>query len=489
MQGSFDVSAARLYYDSHGLPAPVGSEEPLFNFASTALSSPKEAKVPPMKKVSPMDGKMEKAKRVLKEAEERFKENSSPENEDLMYRAQMLYSEVEVKYAEEQDRLQEELQYSENYDAYDFTRCVRPDGTVYGSRGRCRKGTESSSETLDPKKVWADLKPRVEKLKPRKEEEVRRQDGTMIGDSPRNMAIRNIKEYHNRLLDSRSPAETKLLKDLLEKSLDKMEGGSPSKPKEKAKEQKPDKEWEAKRKETLKSMKGMTKSQVLNLLNQHKKVHGMSNRDSLRDLKAAVVGAIHGDKSPSEIQASRASKVAAAKRRRDAKEAVATAQQPSSKPKSVNIERRLKEASKSSTNRAAEILKELDRLPKGDDSPKKEKLLEEYFRLYGTAPAPPKKISDPVPKILEAQRKNKQFNDEENKRITALAEAGKIKGVDPGAVQRIRARKIMDRINQESDPVKQRQLIRQLEEINNPLVKLPDGRVARSWEPKSPYEV
>ncbi len=25
---------------------------------------------------------------------------------------------------------------------FDFTRCVRPDGTAYGTRGKCRKGTE-----------------------------------------------------------------------------------------------------------------------------------------------------------------------------------------------------------------------------------------------------------------------------------------------------------------------------------------------------------
>jgi len=27
-------------------------------------------------------------------------------------------------------------------DLYDFTRCVRPDGSAYGTRGKCRKGTE-----------------------------------------------------------------------------------------------------------------------------------------------------------------------------------------------------------------------------------------------------------------------------------------------------------------------------------------------------------
>jgi hypothetical protein len=31
-------------------------------------------------------------------------------------------------------------------DTYDFTRCVRPNGTAYGTRGKCRKGTESAKE-------------------------------------------------------------------------------------------------------------------------------------------------------------------------------------------------------------------------------------------------------------------------------------------------------------------------------------------------------
>jgi hypothetical protein len=29
---------------------------------------------------------------------------------------------------------------------YDFTRCVKPDGKVYGSRGKCRKGTEQAAD-------------------------------------------------------------------------------------------------------------------------------------------------------------------------------------------------------------------------------------------------------------------------------------------------------------------------------------------------------
>ena len=31
-------------------------------------------------------------------------------------------------------------------DSYDFTRCVRPDGSAYGTSGRCRKGTETGAK-------------------------------------------------------------------------------------------------------------------------------------------------------------------------------------------------------------------------------------------------------------------------------------------------------------------------------------------------------
>jgi hypothetical protein len=35
--------------------------------------------------------------------------------------------------------------FSEGY-TYDFTRCVRPDGSAYGTGGKCRKGTEGAKE-------------------------------------------------------------------------------------------------------------------------------------------------------------------------------------------------------------------------------------------------------------------------------------------------------------------------------------------------------
>lgn len=50
---------------------------------------------------------------------------------------------------------------------YDFTRCIRPDGSTYGSRGKCKKGTvtsakESTSKIARQEKVSPKEKNRIE---------------------------------------------------------------------------------------------------------------------------------------------------------------------------------------------------------------------------------------------------------------------------------------------------------------------------------------
>jgi hypothetical protein len=40
-------------------------------------------------------------------------------------------------------------------DLYDFTTCIRPNGTAYGTGGRCRKGTEGESKSGEQPKVTA----------------------------------------------------------------------------------------------------------------------------------------------------------------------------------------------------------------------------------------------------------------------------------------------------------------------------------------------
>lgn len=36
---------------------------------------------------------------------------------------------------------------------YDFTRCVRTDGSAYGASGQCRKGTEQEASSWNPKEI------------------------------------------------------------------------------------------------------------------------------------------------------------------------------------------------------------------------------------------------------------------------------------------------------------------------------------------------
>lgn len=56
--------------------------------------------------------------------------------EEALKAAQAL---AELKYSESEE---DQLRFSE---AYDFATCQRPDGSLYGTRGKCRKGTETSA--------------------------------------------------------------------------------------------------------------------------------------------------------------------------------------------------------------------------------------------------------------------------------------------------------------------------------------------------------
>jgi hypothetical protein len=81
------------------------------------------------------------------------------------------------------------------------------------------KGAGMSPVKYNGKEVFADLEPRVKALKVNRDEEIRRPDGSLIGDSPRNARIKVIQELYEKLPKSRSEGETKFLKDSLEKAL------------------------------------------------------------------------------------------------------------------------------------------------------------------------------------------------------------------------------------------------------------------------------
>jgi hypothetical protein len=64
------------------------------------------------------------------------------------------YALANLKYSESEE---DQLRFSE---AYNFTTCERPDGTRYGTRGKCRKGTETAGGPKEEglKKTAAEMK-------------------------------------------------------------------------------------------------------------------------------------------------------------------------------------------------------------------------------------------------------------------------------------------------------------------------------------------
>lgn len=68
------------------------------------------------------------------------------EAQNAYERAELLKEAMGLDYSEPAN---EDLPFLENalttlLSSYDFTRCVRPDGSVYGTRGKCKKGSEGA---------------------------------------------------------------------------------------------------------------------------------------------------------------------------------------------------------------------------------------------------------------------------------------------------------------------------------------------------------
>jgi hypothetical protein len=61
------------------------------------------------------------------------------------------FSEEALKLYSDMVSLGWDLDFSEQGNHYDFARCVRADGTYYGTRGKCRKGTEAGAKEEAPK--------------------------------------------------------------------------------------------------------------------------------------------------------------------------------------------------------------------------------------------------------------------------------------------------------------------------------------------------
>jgi len=164
MQGSFSVESVESYYNSfEGVTVPKLDGE-MFNFAETALSV-KETKVPTKKK-SKAEKHFEKAQSIFEMAEQRYEKAPTDENLEKVYLAEALLKKSEVVFREDMRLRIEEFRYSENFDLMDFTRCERPNGSVYGTAGSCKKGVETNKVPLnDPKRPLSSGDTPMEKIK------------------------------------------------------------------------------------------------------------------------------------------------------------------------------------------------------------------------------------------------------------------------------------------------------------------------------------
>ena len=335
---------------------------------------------------------------------------------------------------------------------YDFTRCVRPNGTAYGTGGKCRKGTEEASQE---KKAIVEL-------------------GSMLPKG-------------EKIVDSKGGLHT-------------AGGGSRGPVDHEARIAKHDASHEAAKtahaasKAALAAHRGrdaQSRAKKQQLAYEHQKNTEKLETAADKLIRAKIAGKRSEDAAKPKAPAGSDSKkkmTEMATRIKRQETAIARMSPGKYTRKEIEIEK--------------QTLQEMKAKLKGLVSGK---AAEKAKSEAPIAPVPSKPIKDPVPGVLAKAKELKDFNRKENQRVTDLAKAGKIKGVDPGAVERILAKKaaaaplekptvapqteIMKKIEKESDPVKRRELMRQLNDLNNPLVKLPDGRVARSWEPASPNEI
>ena len=92
------------------------------------------------------------------------------------------------------------ISYSESQkDSYDFTRCVRNDGSAYGTGGTCRKGTEAT--TLDI--LQSGIEGRVPKDDPK--------EPLASGSTPMEKAKEKLKAFEAKISEpNRIPSEREL---------------------------------------------------------------------------------------------------------------------------------------------------------------------------------------------------------------------------------------------------------------------------------------
>lgn len=248
-------------------------------------------------------------------------------------------------------------------DLYEFTRCIRPDGSVYGSRGKCKKGTETSAKEA-PKvdKNQAKLERAVAKQKAH----VARLASGQVASTPddKKRAAAALKALEAKLQEAKKsskpdswspptgkkrPPENPTAEQIRQMSDDELWNGKASykpgtpghsayknaidrrrelaeriakqtaEPSREERLRQADAKWEAERKKTWDMMKGWSKEQVLAYINRNRRISGSSLKDTLRDLKGAAMNSVHGDYSPSDRARMMEERVAEAKRRKESR--------------------------------------------------------------------------------------------------------------------------------------------------------------------------
>jgi hypothetical protein len=244
---------------------------------------------------------------------------------------------------------------------YEFTRCVRPDGSVYGSRGKCRKGAEQSKESTPSKKTGKE-EAKLERAISKQKAHVKRLSSGQVQGTPEDLkraraALKAMEAKRGEKSDSwsppvgkKSPPENPTAEQIRKMSDDDLWNGKASykpgtaghsaykneidrrrdlkervakrtqtaEPSREQRLKEADAKWEAERKKTWDMMKGWNKEQVLSFINQNRKISGSSLKDSLRDLKGAAMNSVHGDYSPSDRAKMQEERVAWAKKKREA---------------------------------------------------------------------------------------------------------------------------------------------------------------------------
>ena len=288
---------------------------------------------------------------------------------------------VKLAYAETSQNFSEE-------DFFSFTRCVRPNGTAYGTGGKCRKGTEEASQEKKAIDELGSMLPKGEKI-----------------------------------VDSKGGLHT-------------AGGGSRGPVDHEARIAKHDAAHEAAKtahaasKAALAAHRGrdaQSRAKKQQLAYEHQRNTERLETAADRLIRAKIAGKKSEDAAkPKAPAGSDLKKKMTELGTRIKRQETAIARMSPGKytRKEIEIEK--------------QTLQEMKAKLKGLVSGKAAGKAKSEAPI---APVPPKPIKDPVPGVLAKAKELKDFNRKENQRVTDLAKAGKIKGVDPGAVDRILAQR------------------------------------------------